>query len=147
MWYQPLQRQSDKRWDYTSSSGSSSYPIGYCGGWKEYTPEELADIDAKLGEGFSERLIKERDRNVAFKHKFHKDGHATSEEACACYKQYVFECEREQYIEKSIAHKCAECGVWMSNITQFGRSLGKRLYLCDEHMTEEMYAKHYRDAR
>ena len=32
-YYQPMQRASDRRWDYTSSTGSTSpRPIGYCCG-------------------------------------------------------------------------------------------------------------------
>src|SRR5512134_1548152 len=83
---QALQRESDKRWDFTSSTGSTkAHPIGYCAGWRDVpSPEVAADLDARLGAGFAERLAAEIEEKRQHQGKYHTDGHATAAEADAC---------------------------------------------------------------
>lgn len=146
-WYRARQRQSDGRWDYTSSNTSNTWchAEGYCRGWTEYTEDELRETDARLGEGFSERLIAERDRNLAYKERFHKNGHATQEEAVACYRDYVFDCERREYVSDDTQKPCMECQAWTPNVIEIGRPFGIWLHLCDEHKTAVLMRKHYDD--
>ena len=78
-YYQPLQR-IDGRWDYTRTNDRYVVPIGYC---REYNPFTV---------GLTLQSQKEVDRLNAeygrFKDKYHTNGHAASEEACNCYREY-----------------------------------------------------------
>ena len=103
--YQPLKRQKDNRWDYTHSNSRESYPLGYCAGYRVYevsdylNPETVARLNAKY---------------EPLKDNFHNDGHATAEEAVACWHKYLLDTQltfSERPDEKE-QHRCAICNEW-----------------------------------
>lgn len=148
---QALPRESDKRWDYTSSTGSSSaHPIGYCAGWKEPpTGEEAKRLEAQFGPGFVERLSKEIEAKRQFKGSYHTDGHATPAEAEACYRNYELDQELEfktlPLKEADTLHRCMapDCGEFTAGVAILGKYT--RFHLCDKHRNrstiEKMFVK------
>ena len=137
-YYQALQRESDKRYDYTSSTGSTKpHPIGYCAGWKEMADYGTAAWDKTLKESL-ERDIEEKRPH---KDKFHKDGHATAAEAEACYREYELDHHldlRDVPTEKAESlHRCQgpECKEFTAGIAFLGHH--RHFYLCDAHRNRE----------
>lgn len=131
---QALRRESDKRYDFTSSTGSSAaYAIGYCAGWKEMSDYGTAAWDKNLKESL-ERSIEERRPHQA---KYHTDGHATEAEACACYRQYELDNELEfktkPVEEADQLHRCKAdgCKEFTAGIALLGQYT--HFYLCDGH--------------
>lgn len=138
-YYQALQRQSDKRWDMTVSSDDEgwAHAIGYCAGWKGDPDEaEKERLNNMFGEGFSDRLAAEIEPKRQFIDKFHKDGHATSEEAHACYRQYELDCELRFYESKSEQRKCQVCEAWTTHRAELG-DFYREFVLCESHATRE----------
>lgn len=133
-YYQALQRESDKRYDYTSSTGSTQpHPIGYCAGWKEMVDYGTAAWDQML----KESLVRDIEEKRPFKDKFHRDGHATAAEAEACYRQYELDHHlhfETMPLEKAeTLHRCKapECGEFTAGIAFLGHH--RHFYLCDTH--------------
>jgi hypothetical protein len=119
------QRGSDSRWDYTYNGS----PWGYC---RAYSP--IPDTIP----GF-----KEWNEKVApLAPKFHTDGHATEEEACECYKQYLLDTAlRLQPAEPENAyqqHRCKVCHKFTACYAQVGAY--RMFVLCPEHQTRAIVA-------
>lgn len=148
---QALQKESTKRWDFTSSTGSSgAYPLGYCAGWKEPPEgEEAQQLDARLGAGFSKRLAEDIEKKRPFKDKYHTEGHATEAEACACYREYELDHELEFHdlprAKADTLHRCE--GPGCEEFTAGIGSLGQHrfFHLCPAHQNratvEQLIAK------
>ena len=126
------QRSNDQRWDYTSKNDVHIHPIGYCAGFQEYTEEERKRYM------MSDKWYAEY---VANKDKYHKDGHATEEEAQACYKRHQLDTEMRVSQSSSAQHKCEVCQTW----TQTGVSVGgyRMFTLCDQHANRDEVEKLY----
>ena len=113
-WREPLtayftarQRESDGRWDYTCQNSAGTFPIGYCSGH-----------------------VLESDKNDA---RYHDDGHATSEEAIACYRRYELD-QATRFVEDPEAQKkCQVCGSWTTKRALVGNELMRDYVLCEEH--------------
>jgi hypothetical protein len=132
--YQPKQRHRDKRWDMTASSDEEgwTHPIGYCAGWHEWTEERAKRI------GFSlEHCLRDQEPRLPHKAKFHEDGHATSEEASACWDGYVLDTELSFREEPEQKRKCQVCGEWTQTVAVLGHEFHHEFYLCTEHATRE----------
>lgn len=137
-YYQALQRKSDGKFDYTSSTGSTQpHPIGYCAGWKEMSDYGTAAWDKLLKESLARDIEEKR----PFKDKYHAHGHATAAEAEACYRQY--ELDQLLRLEGPPAgaeslHRCKapECSEFTAGVAFLGNHL--RFYLCDAHRTREV---------
>lgn len=144
---QALQRESDKRWDFTSSTGSTKpRPIGYCAGWKEPPgPEEAAELDKRLGEGFAERLTAEIEEKRPHQAKYHTTGHDSELEACSCYKQYELDNElvfKGPPEDSRTLHRCEAalgCGEYTAGIAFLGQY--RHFYLCDVHRNRDEVQK------
>jgi hypothetical protein len=141
-YHQALKRQSDGRYDFTSSTGSSAaYPLGYCAGWKEPpTGEEAKRLERQFGKGFVERLSAEIEAKRPHQAKYHTDGHATAAEADECYQRYELDQELEFYgpkLEPETMHKCRApaCGEFTAGLATLGRH--RRLWLCEKHRNRE----------
>ena len=67
----------------------------------------------------------------ATKDKFHADGHATADEACECYRQYLLDHRLILNAKWDAQYKCKVCGEW----TQCHASVGNTFYinLCETH--------------
>jgi hypothetical protein len=140
---QPLQRESDKRWDFTTSTGSTkASPIGYCAGWKEPPgPEEAAELDARLGQGFAARIAEGIEEKRPHQAKYHTEGHATAEEACECYHAYELDNELEfksiPNDQAATLHRCEapDCKEHTAGVAFLGQY--NHYYLCDAHRNRE----------
>ena len=130
-YYKPLQRESDKRWDYTCSNRRTGiHPIGYCRKWKAFEPSPYLT---------EEMCQRENQKLAPFISKFHSDGHATYEEACACYKEYLLDHRMERGLHPDEQRKCKVCGAWTQVTIQVNYS--GRYDLCEQHATLEEVAK------
>jgi hypothetical protein len=130
------QRKTDKRWDYTSDNKrTGTYPIGYCHALREMKPEI----------GFSQEMCdRYNTEEQKFASKYHKDGHATKEEACECYRQYELDHTlrfEDDNPDASTLHKCEECGTFTSGSAHVGAYVYWRL--CAEHRTREQVEKRF----
>jgi len=131
--YQPLQKKSTGRWDYTVSSDEEgwSHATGYCAGWTH--PDEIDASSEKYG--MPKMKQEERERRLQHKDKFHSDGHATAKEALACHREYELDFEIRFFEDKSTQKKCGVC----DELTTGRASLGefRRYVACPEHQTRE----------
>lgn len=127
----PMQRTTDGRWDYTYNGRA----FGYC---CEYSPipEDGKIMPAEVAKRHNEKM-------QPFIGKFHADGHATSEEACECYKQYLLDTQlilqKQENNQSRQGFKCRVCDVWTTCIATAGPY--KLFMLCPEHQTRENVEK------
>jgi hypothetical protein len=133
--YQVLQRGSDKRWDMTVSSDEEGWvhPVGYCAGWFDWDDEKYIQ---RHGVDFVERAKEEQNRLLPFKGSYHRDGHATSEEAEACWKRFELDVELKFVDSSSEQKKCQICDVWTTRYAEVGQ-FHRRFVLCPEHATRD----------
>lgn len=137
--YQVRQRQGNHRFDMTVSSDEEgwAHPIGYCAGWKGDPDEaEKARLEKLFGEGFAERLQAELEGKRQFKDKYHNEGHATAEEAYACYRQYELDNELRFWESKAEQKKCQVCEEWTTHRAELGH-FHREFVLCLKHATRE----------
>lgn len=139
--YQPLKRESDGRWDMTRGTGSTKpYAIGYCRGWTEDLPGEGA-VSTHLREEFE----KDRERRRPFQEKYHRDGHAASGEATACWLLYQID-QRLKFLEDpETQKKCFVCAAWTTWLAVFrGSSFMVPLPVCQAHQDRDLVHGHLR---
>lgn len=142
-YYQPRQRESDKRFDYTNMRDQRVWPIGYCHAWEEFKP----------GLAFNQAMCDDHNaRYGQFKEKYHTDGHATYEEACECYRRYLLDNELrlqpiliEEATEKRLQLSYCEfktegmeesCGVFTANVAMIAGTM-REWSLCTAHLNRE----------
>lgn len=132
---QALQRK-DGRYDYTLHNNRiGTAPIGYCAGWSERTEEEMRAIG--LGDDVIKMILADIEMRRPHRDKYHRDGHATPEEAQECYKRYVM--DNELVLDRQVDH--GECLVCKA-LTRRAAEADHRLFiLCDEHCTREQVEK------
>lgn len=131
----PRQRQSDKRWDYTSANDNQKtcYAIGYCAPYRHWTDEQRE----RLGGYITDEMVAESE---ATKHKHHEDGHATAEEACECYKQYLLDHETSYDGHKQ--EPWSPCDICQKRTPSVVMVSGwPKAHLCDEHRNRECLEK------
>lgn len=67
---------------------------------------------------------------------YHDDGHATSDEACACYRTFQLETALEFIEESGLREPCATCGTWTMGRGRIkAESSIPSVPLCPEHQT------------
>ena len=127
----PMQRKSDGRFDYTYNGRAYGYCCEY-----DPIPEDGKIMPAQVA----------HDHNVKmepFKDKFHANGHATSEEACACYRQYLLDMRltlKPQEPENATQqHRCQVCKKFTACYAMVGSY--RMFTLCPEHQTREEVEK------
>jgi len=145
IFYQPLQRERDKRWDMTACSGSTpTHAIGYCAGWREYTREELEKTwgsDSAL----VNQILRDQEERRKDKDKYHSDGHETAEDAQHCYDTYLLDTGLVFGRSETEQHKCEVCGAWGQNTAYVrGDCLTPLHWLCDEHANRQDYEPIFR---
>lgn len=124
-YYEPKQRTGDGRWDYTRNN----YPAGYCRKYQEFDTKLVPISEA------------EQEEYRATAHKHHTDGHATSEEACDCYKEWQL--DHQLSLDRTMSNqqqKCKVCGEWTQKFAEVGNQV---IILCEEHNNREEVAKIY----
>jgi len=124
------QRQSTKRWDYTQMNDGRVWPIGYCGGFREYTPEQRQTYC------MNDTWYAKYEAN---KDKYHEDGHPSSVEACACYKRYELDESLRFDVDSQSKQKCEVCGEWTEHRAMIG---GYQYFVvCEKHANREEVEK------
>ena len=122
-------QRTDGRWDYCCGSA-----VGYCRAW-EPIPEDGRIIPAESARQHNEQM-------QPFIGKFHSDGHATEEEACECYKNYLLDTRlhlvKEEPANASSQHRCQICNAFTACHASVGPY--RMFTLCPEHQTREIVA-------
>lgn len=137
--YQPLQRQSDGRWNMTVSSDDErwTHAVGFCSGtfdqvWPPHNPS-LPERVAAWGSVEAYEADREKHRVHAFA--YHDNGHATAAEAAECYDRYCRTLHRRDFDEKDVQRPCAICGAWTQHRVMVGEV---RLFaLCSKHLADK----------
>jgi hypothetical protein len=128
--YAARQRQSNMKWDYTCRNGDFTQPVGYCGGYIEWTDELLKRL------GLPEEHIR---REKQFENKYHTCGHDTQEEARCCYRMYLLDNRLRLGREHPDTQiKCVACGKWTTLYAEIGTTIWN---LCEEHNNREEVEK------
>ncbi len=124
--YKARQRENDQRWDYTFANvRAGTCPVGYCRAWKPLEPGAVGMLPGQA-EQYNAQM-------APFVHKFHANGHATAEEACDCYREYLLDHRlqlRDPPPNPPTLSKCVVCGVYTAGVAELGMD---RWALCDEH--------------
>ena len=134
-YYEALQRQTDKRWDYTRRNDGHVTPVGYCRGWTEGTEEELVH---RLGDDMGKMAHASQEERRDHQDRYHDDGHETAEEARECYKRYLLDnhVNLEFGTTRNTQQRCQVEGC--ENWTQTAAMVDHRTYdLCDDHRNLE----------
>ena len=132
-YYKVLQRKSDKRWDFTCTNGGKTWSTGYCAGWREWTEEDFVRMP---------ELRREILKLEPLKSKYHCDGHATKEEAVACYRQYKLDVTLNLEGKSHSAQRCLVCDEWTDHFASVDNM--ENFFLCDLHRTKEEVGSRYK---
>jgi len=117
---------------YVEARDGFVYPIGYCAGWQPWMDGPVAN--SHVSEAV---LAQERARLAPFKGKFHTHGHATEEEARACYKSYLLDLHaRFDHALEGEQRKCQVCGAWTDRLASAGLI---HVVLCPLHCNRESF--------
>jgi hypothetical protein len=126
-YYQPRQRKTDMRWDFTSMNDGHVWPVGYCDGDFDKVKKRILDCD----------ILPNREAEVVklekFASKFHSNGHATCDEAVECYRQYQLDqhLRLNKHENPAELRRCAVCGTWTGHHADIGMTT---FDLCDQHL-------------
>ena len=119
-------QRNDGRWDYTRNGR----PWGYCCEYRPVPP------DIPGAEQWNAKL-------EPLQHKFHTDGHATEEEACECYKQYLLDTSLQLVAAEpknaNQQHRCQVCKAFTACYATVGTY--RMFTLCPTHQTREEVEK------
>jgi len=121
------------RFDMTVGSDEEKWihAIGYCVGifekvWPETPPVELARVFSNCGQDYQA----ERAKTLPLAAKFHGDGHATKEEANACWQGYRLDHEVTEVEQEDRQQRCLLCQAWTTHLVVVGVSFPKELTIC-----------------
>ncbi len=142
--YSAKQRESDKRWDYTCGNRrTGTYPVGYCAGWKD--PSDFGDLSKDPI--VLAHVVREVEEMKLLQDSFHKNGHATAEEARSCYRRYLLATQSRIWHPDKLTskpdtlHRCElpGCEEFTAGFAEVGQSY--RWFLCGTHCTAESVEK------
>jgi hypothetical protein len=136
-YYDARQRQSDGKWDYSVMNDGHVHPAGYCSTW----PVKNCEKNETVVWLPKEEWDKHRKEIFAKQEKYHDHGHATHEEACECYRQYLLDSSlrfHEPEKELDTQYKCEICGAWTQCYAIVEMS---QWNLCKEHLNRESVEK------
>jgi hypothetical protein len=133
--YYKARERKDGRWDYTCMNDGMIWPVGYCA--KYVDP---MDYNFPGCEVFQTEHHLEKARVVKDKH--HEDGHATADEACACYGKYLLDNKLRLGLKYGdMQRKCEVCGEW----TELNACVDNQyMTLCEKHNNREEVEKLFR---
>jgi hypothetical protein len=148
-WYEALQKKSTSRWDYTLRTDdpkSGPHPVGYCAGWPgDWTSGDPAKDEEIIVAAYRSREAYEAflRREEPLKGKYHRDGHATAEEACACHRAFQLDHDLHFYEEPQTYRPCVECGTLTTARGGLQNCMSPRsVPLCPAHQSRELADKH-----
>lgn len=136
-YYEPRQRESDQRWDFTCQNDDHVWPVGYCRPWLDVEEREGDPVITQL-------LITEEKRALPFKDKHHSNGHETAEEAAQCYRQYLLDQKLRLMGEAGERRECNVCDEMTNLYAEIIN--GPFLSLCKAHNNRETVEKLYSSA-
>lgn len=141
-YYDARQREHDGRWDYTCRHDDRIYPVGYCAGFRPYKADDVVVRSEEHARELNAEL-------EPFREKYHTDGHATPEEARACYREYLLD-QRLRFVrwehttpsgEEVLPGTLSLCNA--DGCTEYTphyaaiRGTMESWYLCDDHLDRE----------
>jgi hypothetical protein len=133
-WYRPLQR-TDGRWDYVCTNSSGTFPIGYCmfSGDAPFYSKSFAELGPIVRQIYRDEAHweAEKDKRAASLHRYHNGGHATPEEAIACYRQYEVLEHSTRGEDQSAQEKCGICLEWTQGRVLVGSEFPRDYPICD----------------
>lgn len=137
-YYAARKRQSNGLWDFTCMNDGSVWPVGYCKAFREMAVEDASGFASKDD---AARVVAEHNRKFSpLQANYHAGGHATQEEARACYRKYLLD-TRARFSDKpneEEQRRCAICKAW----TQHSGSVDDQIWpLCQEHQTRDSLEK------
>jgi hypothetical protein len=133
MTYDKARQRKDGTWAYTSMNDGEVWAIGYCEPFREWSDESIDSIygDRGIYDCFFEPYR-------ATKEKHHEGGHATKEEACECYKQYVLDHKLVYAVPEEDLRECDYPECKLAGVCEMGIPIGpQRFVLCAHHMSKE----------
>lgn len=158
-YYAARQRQSDGRFDFTCRNDDQTWPVGYCRAHKVWTAADFKGLYSSDDQRTAE-AAKLNAKYEPLAHKFHADGHATAEEAQACYCQYLLDTQLEfskdhqpkpeaaeqardalgpgsvkpEAVERT-QRQCRQCQTWTEGLAWLDMQSWP---LCEQHQTREV---------
>lgn len=130
--YSARRRQTDGRFDFTVTTDGFTIPVGYCGAYRPWTSEDQRRFPVPP------EVLK---RSWAHSHKHHTDGHATPEEAAACYREFLLDQRLRTGLKNDRPDTCKECG---ARTDLYAAVDGDRFFiLCEPHNDREVVARHF----
>lgn len=124
-----VSERKDGRFDFTCENDGRIWPVGYCAPYREWWTGDNP-VPA------SQHRI---DEYKATAHKHHAHGHATPQEAAACYREWQLD-HKLNLGQESISEqrKCVVCGEW----TNLSASVETQIWwLCEKHHNREEIEK------
>lgn len=91
-YYAARERLSDGRFDFTCRNDDKTWPVGYC---HEYRQWSASDFNFMSEEAAAREAEKLNQKYEPVREAFHSDGHATAEEAQACYRRFLLDTRLE----------------------------------------------------
>lgn len=138
-YYAARQRSDDKRWRYTRQNDGVTWECGYCIEFKPWTAETMSRFMSS--EGAAVEAARLNAKYEPLKGNYHSDGHATKEEAEACYRKFLLDTQlRIDLFNKDQQEKCAACDAWTQKAAMVDTTI---FHLCDEHLTREQVERLY----
>lgn len=138
-YYQARQRTTG-RWDYTVMNNRLVSPVGYCQGRFDTIFPERRDPSWSWYLD-DEHYAHERAKVLPFAAHYHDDGHATEDEANACYRRYQLD-QRLRLDGGEGGHayyRCQAPGGCTTLTNRYAELDHLSLFhLCDEHRTREV---------
>lgn len=125
-YYRARRRGRDGRWEYTAMNDHAVWPVGYCAPFEPWTKERRARHRWATDEVVA--------RQEATAHKHHSRGHATEEEACACYEEYCLDHLATYWHRFLTASGCEVCGTETHRAAMVD---GACVRLCEFHCNRE----------
>lgn len=130
--YDCARQRKDGRWEWTTGNVRTGIrAVGYCAGWIEWT-QEMAD---RIGFALDYLRQRQNETDGPFREKFHRNGHATKEEAERCFYDFCLDHAGEQdWVPRG---KCEFPGCGETAVKAFGMpredSVIPFAFLCDAH--------------
>ena len=134
-YYEPRQRDRDKRWDYTVfNRRTGAHAVGYCRKFPAFTPEQTNTVFHGSQEAHDQYVA----NLEPFRDKYHTTGHETKQEAYGCYTEYLLDQKLQLGEMGGRKEKCVVCNEWTQGYAEVDR---QRFVLCDRHRTRDEVAK------
>ncbi len=133
-----VRERLDHRFDMTVSSDDEGWchAIGYCSGWRDLGSDEEVRKSYPWADQFMIAMLKrDHEKQEPFRAKYHDNGHATREEARACYREYEFDQELRFTEMRDEQRKCAICDQWTQGYAELGQF--HRFFLCGDHSNRQ----------